>query len=343
MTENTTKSPEAQTAEPEKVPTENVGDEKRETSWPLVLFLIHLYILGAYGLVIVFTNTSLLTIFFALALIWLGVLGTTAGAHRLWAHKTYKATKYLRIFLMLCQTLGGQGSIYDWVRSHRLHHKTFKTKDDPFYSNKNFLSAYIFSYCRNYSKKQQKMLEEIDMTDIEVDEVVMFQKKYYWILYFIFCILLPINTPFEYWNDTLVASIFVAFSLRYLITHSICYLVNSAHILWGLELSRKPSDSNMIFLITKSYWPQYHYLLPNDYQSGEFGNYGDGCMTAMIRVFAALGMATDLQTVSSEAVRKGLTEAVETDKPIVECIEEAAKQEMKNLPQDHYLNKSKFL
>lgn len=31
----------------------------------------------------------------------------------------------------------------------------------------------------------------------------------------------------------------------------------------------------MIFLVTKSYWPQYHYLLPFDYQTGEFGNYGN--------------------------------------------------------------------
>jgi fatty-acid desaturase len=33
-----------------------------------------------------------------------GGLGTTAGAHRLWAHRTYKAKLPLRILLMVAQT-----------------------------------------------------------------------------------------------------------------------------------------------------------------------------------------------------------------------------------------------
>lgn len=39
-----------------------LSDRKREASWPAVLFNIHLNILGLYGILILFTNTSLLTI-----------------------------------------------------------------------------------------------------------------------------------------------------------------------------------------------------------------------------------------------------------------------------------------
>lgn len=53
------------------------------------------------------------------------------------------------------------------------------------------------------------------------------------------------------------------------------WLVNTAHFIWGLEKDFKHADSNMIFLVTKSYWPQYHYLLTWDYQSGEYGTYGE--------------------------------------------------------------------
>lgn len=90
----------------------------------------------------------------------------------------------------------------------------------------------------------------------------------------IFCVLLPINAPLEYWNDTVPAAVFVVFSLRYLVVLNVCWLINSSHFIWGLDKNHKPSDSNMIFLVTKSYWPYYHYLLPSDYQSGEFGDYG---------------------------------------------------------------------
>lgn len=98
--------------------------------------------------------------------------------------------------------------------------------------------------------------------------------RFYWILYLVFFVLLPINAPLEYWDDSIQAALFVAFSLRYLIVLNISWLITSAHFIWGLDKKHKPSDSNMIFLVTKSYWPQYHYLLPFDYQTGEFGNYG---------------------------------------------------------------------
>lgn len=315
----------------------------RDASWPYVLLYLHLNVLGLYGLVVLFTSTSFTTVIFTLMLTLFGILGATAGSHRLWAHQTYKANTFLRIWLMLCQTMAGQGSIYDWVQKHRLHHETFKTDDDPFYSNKDFLSAHVFAQIRNLSEKQEALLKKIDMSDLEQDKVVMFQKKFYWILYGILFVLLPINAPMEYWNDTVLAALFITFCLRYLIVINACWLINSAHFIWGLDKNNKPSDSNMIFLVTKSYWPHYHYMLPWDYQTGEFGDYSEDCTTMFIRVFAALGWASELQTVTSDAVKAGLTMAVDTDRPVVECIKLAAQEEMQRIPKDHYLDKDKYL
>lgn len=80
----------------------------RDSSWPAVLFYIHLNILGLYGIVILFTNTYLTTMIFTVLLTLMGIVGVTCGAHRLWAHQTYKANTFLRIVLMLCQTMAGQ-------------------------------------------------------------------------------------------------------------------------------------------------------------------------------------------------------------------------------------------
>ncbi|XP_073816809.1 acyl-CoA Delta-9 desaturase [Musca autumnalis] len=316
---------------------------KREASWPSVLFFIHLHILGLYGIFVMLTDASWLTIVFTLTLTVLGILGATAGAHRLWAHGTYKATNGLKIFLMLCQTIAGQGSIYNWVRAHRLHHQYFRKPEDPFYSNKNFMSAHVYTQLLSYSSEQEDLLNKVDMKDLEEDKIVMFQKRFYWLLFIVLHVLLPVNSPLEYWGDSLTASIVVAFSLRYMIVLNVCWLINSAHFVWALDKSFKPSDSNSVFFITKNYWPQYHYMLPNDYQSGEFGDYAGGFTTAMIRVFAALDMASDLKTISSSAVRNGLTEAVETGRPIVDCINEHAEKEQSELPKNHFLNRNKFM
>lgn len=45
--------------------------------------------------------------------------GITAGAHRLWAHRAYKATWQLRLILMILNSMSFQNSIYEWVRDHR--------------------------------------------------------------------------------------------------------------------------------------------------------------------------------------------------------------------------------
>lgn len=42
----------------------------------------------------------------------MATLGMTTGAHRLWAHRSYKASTGLRITLMIFQTLAGVVSIF---------------------------------------------------------------------------------------------------------------------------------------------------------------------------------------------------------------------------------------
>lgn len=50
---------------------------------------------------------------------YLGAFGITAGAHRHWAHKAYKAKWPLKLILMICNTIAFQNSLYEWVRDHR--------------------------------------------------------------------------------------------------------------------------------------------------------------------------------------------------------------------------------
>lgn len=75
--------------------------------------------------------------------------------------------------------------------------------------------------------------------------------RFYWILYLVLFVLLPINAPLEYWDDSVQAAIFVAFSLRYIIVINIAWLINAAHFIWGLDKNHKQSDSNMVFIVTK--------------------------------------------------------------------------------------------
>lgn len=310
--------------------------KSREPNWPAVLFFIHIHLLSLYGIWLIIFQAKLLTTALLAALTLLAILGVTTGAHRLWAHNTYKATTNLRIALMLLQTMAGQGSIYDWVQNHRFHHAYFKTDLDPYDCRKGFLYAHFLTRIRKHSQYQEALKNSIDMSDLEDDSVVMFQKRFYWILYGILFLLLPLNAPLEYWDDSVLCTIFIIGFVRYALVLHASWLLESGVCVWGLKEGEKyPPDSNTVFLVNRTFWPEYHYIYPNDYKSGEFGTYGSGCSTAFIRVYAALGLATNLSTIESRTLQKALAEHLKSKIPLNESFKEAiAKQ---TLPEDHFL------
>ncbi|XP_045485577.1 acyl-CoA Delta-9 desaturase [Pieris rapae] len=310
----------------------------RESDWPAVLFFIHIHLLSIYAVWLVFTEAKLLTILFLLALTLFATLGATVGAHRLWAHNTYKASSELRIFLMLCQTLVGQGSIYNWVQYHRLHHAQFKTDGDPYNPRHGFIYAHFLTRLRKLSAYQLALKDTIDMSDLEKDSIVMFQKRFYWILYGILFILLPLNAPLEYWNDSVLSAIFIIGFLRYCLVLHASWLIESGIELWGLKEGEKfPPDSNLVFVLNRTFWPHYHYIYAKDYKSGEYGSYDAGCSTTFIKVFAALGLATKLATLEPRTLQIAMAESAKTNKPIGDCIEEALTNQI--ISDEHFLKK----
>ncbi|PSN55637.1 hypothetical protein C0J52_04061 [Blattella germanica] len=301
-----------------------VENVNRDISWPMVLYYVHLHIGALFGIAYIFTEAKIMTTLFASLITLLAVLGTTAGAHRLWAHRSYTANSVLRVLLMISQTFLLQGSIYNWILDHRLHHKYFRTDMDPYNNKKGLLHAYLITNIKKKHPDYDKYAATIDMSDILADPIVMFQKRYYWLLVPIVGILLPWNAPVEYWGEHILTSLAMLCFLRCTVALHLTLLINTSAYIWGIEEGDKSyANSNLVFFITKSHWPQYHYLLPWDYQTGEYGTYGEGCTSTFIRIWAAMGWATDLRTIDTDSVRRALVAAVETKKPVVECLNDA--------------------
>ena len=63
-----------------------------------------------------FVHFSLRICVECLVIYFLCGMGVTAGMHRLWSHRSYKARLPTRVFLMLCASMSNQGSIYHWCR-----------------------------------------------------------------------------------------------------------------------------------------------------------------------------------------------------------------------------------
>lgn len=62
---------------------------------------------------------TLFLYFTAVVIYKFSLFGITAGVHRLWSHRAYKARFPLRVFLAMCNSMSYQNSVYEWARDHR--------------------------------------------------------------------------------------------------------------------------------------------------------------------------------------------------------------------------------
>jgi stearoyl-CoA desaturase (Delta-9 desaturase) len=82
---------------------------------------------------------------------------------------------------------------------------------------------------------QEAAKAAVDMSDLEADAVVMWQKKLYWLAMPVFAFLLPINAPTEYWSESLITSLAIVGALRHVVVLHAAWLVTSGPLLFGIK------------------------------------------------------------------------------------------------------------
>ncbi|XP_055585557.1 stearoyl-CoA desaturase 5-like [Uranotaenia lowii] len=148
-----------------------------EIKWNNVFMIGIFHVFGIYGFLAYSWRASLVAWAWGLFVGGCAGFGVTAGVHRLWCHRAYKAKLPLRIILMCCYSIAGQNTIYDWVRDHRIHHKYSETDGDPHNSNRGFLYAHVGWLMLRKHPECIKKGRLIDMTDITSDPVVQFHHR----------------------------------------------------------------------------------------------------------------------------------------------------------------------
>merc|ERR1711970_627476 len=277
--------------------------------WRNIALFVYLHLASLYGLYLLFfLQIKVFTFLFILLLIFYSGEGITAGAHRLWAHRSYKAKLPYRIFLAVAQTLTVQNHIYEWSRDHRVHHKYSETDADPHDARRGFLFSHLGWLC---IKKHPQVIEKgkaIDVTDILADPVVYWQKRFYLLLVILICFVMPTCIPYYVFGETFLNSFFVCALFRYCVTLNVTWLVNSAAHMWGMKPYDKhinPAENlSVAILAVGEGWHNYHHTFPWDYKTAEFGRYRVNFSTAMIDFFYLIGQAYDLKTVSPSIVKK---------------------------------------
>ncbi|MHB1711160.1 MAG: acyl-CoA desaturase [Acidimicrobiales bacterium] len=83
-------------------------------------------VLALFGRGITWLDLALAVVFYAIA-----GHGLTAGYHRMAAHRSFKAARWLKVTLAAAGSLGFEGGINGWVANHRRHHAYTDNAGDP--------------------------------------------------------------------------------------------------------------------------------------------------------------------------------------------------------------------
>lgn len=278
--------------------------------WHMILYLSYVHIVALIGFIYI-PVCKWQTLVWALFLgVW-SEIGITGGLHRLWSHRSYKAHWVLRSFFMIICSIANQGSIYHWARDHRVHHKFSETDSDPHDARRGLFFSHMGWLL---IKKHPKVIEagkKLDMSDIEQDRVVSFQKAVDpWFSMFMSFVLPSIIASYG-WNESIAASYFVAGALRYCCTLHFTWLVNSFAHFYGNRpydpLASTAENKLVAFFSVGEGWHNWHHKFPYDYAASELGVSQQFNPTKMfIDVCAFVGLVKDRKRATNawEALKK---------------------------------------
>uniref|UniRef100_A0AC35TL18 FA_desaturase domain-containing protein n=1 Tax=Rhabditophanes sp. KR3021 TaxID=114890 RepID=A0AC35TL18_9BILA len=279
---------------------------KMEIVWRNVFLLAVFHILGAVGLYHFIFDIKWATVIWSLVCWVISGLGITAGAHRLWSHKSYRAKLPLRIALMIFNCMVFQLTVLEWSRDHRAHHKWTDSDADPHNISRGFFFSHIGWIMVKKHPQLKAKVDQIDMSDLEGDPILVFQRKYYFPLYMFWCFIFPTFVAVYFWGESAYLALMTAGFFRYIGTMNATWCVNSISHTFGWRTYNKtisPTDNVFTSIIAIGEGGHnYHHTFPQDYRTSasEYLN-----LTKMfIDLMYYIGQAYDLKTVSEEVIAR---------------------------------------
>lgn len=279
---------------------------QRQIVWMNVYFMLTLHLMALYGITLI-PRANPRTWIWTWLCNFLGVLGITCGAHRLWSHRSYKAKWPLRSLLMIFDCIAGQNDIFEWARDHRVHHKCSETDGDPHNAKRGLFFSHVGWLLVKKHPDVIKKGQQLDLSDLYEDKIVMFQRRHYKLLTALFNVIMPTVVPWYFWNDSLFNTFFICYAFRYACTLNTAWCVNSLAHTWGA----RPYDKNInpsqnvpvIIGACGDGYHNFHHTFPQDYASSELGSPMNPSKW-LIDICALLGLAYDLKTASPNTILK---------------------------------------
>ena len=252
-----------------------LGDIKRtihkyEFNSVNTIFIIFNHLGALYSIQYIDSISTFMTVFL---LYQIGGLSITMGTHRLWSHRSYKAKDPTRFLLMLIISMSNQGSIYHWVRDHRVHHRYSDTEADPHNINNGFFFSHVGWLMTKKNEQVVKAGKEIDCSDLLDDWVVVLNKNL-WPYGDLFMCYVVTSLYGYYMYGSLMKGFLLLGCLRWVLLSHATWSVNSIAHTYGNQPFRKipPRENKWVsFLSVGEGWHNWHHTYPYDYAASDEG------------------------------------------------------------------------
>jgi len=195
-------------------------------------------------------------------------MSITAGYHRLWSHKAYKAHPLLRVIFALGGACALQNDILTWASGHRRHHQFVDNNDhDPYSASRGFWFSHIGWILRNYKSGAE---DYSNVKDLMKDPIVVWQKKHYLTLLLVMNIGLPAFLGLV--HGDIIAGLLLGGLLRLVLSQHVTYLINSIAHMWGQQPYSENNSARdnpiLAFFTYGEGYHNYHHTFQWDYRNG---------------------------------------------------------------------------
>ena len=193
-------------------------------------------------------------------------LGITAGYHRLFAHKGYKAHKSVRFALAVCGAAAIENSAIAWCSDHRHHHAETDTDGDPYNAKRGFWYSHIGWIF--FKGKRGDAYDNVP--DLRADPILAWQHRNY------LAVAIGANVLFVVAAGLLLGNmlgmVIIAGLLRLVVVQHMTFLINSvAHIFGKQPWSKATTSRDNWFLSLFTFgegYHNYHHSFQADYRNG---------------------------------------------------------------------------
>ncbi len=280
---------------------------RRQWDWINIAFIAAAHILAVLAVVyLATTRFSWWTV--GLGLLWfmLSGLSITGGYHRLFAHRSYRASRFLRLVYLLFGAAAAQNSASKWSADHRIHHAHTDEERDPYNIRRGFWWAHIGWV---FVKRAEKADDE-GVRDLIADPLVAWQHRHYVALAALFGVAIPTGLA-ALWGDP-VGGALVAGFLRLVLQWHATFSINSfAHWLgrqpYGSGTTARDSALTALISFGEGYH-NFHHRFQADYRNGVRWYQFDPTKW-LVWSLSRLGATWDLRRTPGEAIERARRDA----------------------------------